>query len=84
MGQYEYFTGVIENKGARALYVTHFTNVVSFFGDSGYPLYSCKMQGEQVTFTVERTGEHSSSVVQLLKKYGLQQSQLKERLSDNA
>ena len=70
----------IEKKGGRVFFVTHFTQVVRPFQDAGYPAFSCKMENDAVTFKVERSGGHSSSVIKILEKYGLTKLKLKERL----
>ena len=82
--QYQYFTCELENKNSRVLFVTHFTNVVKFYSGKDYPLYSCKMENDSVTYKVERSVDRSSSVALLLKKYRLEKSQLKERRNTDA
>ena len=82
--EYQHFTRELELKNSDVFFVTHFTNVVKFYGEKGYPLYFCKMENNSVTYKVERSGEHSSSVALLLRKYRLEKSQLKERRNTDA
>lgn len=77
--QFRILINDIEKKGGRVFFVTHFTQVIRSFQDENYPVFSCKMQDDAVTFKVVRAGAHSSSVTQILEKYGLTKLQLKEK-----
>lgn len=78
--QYELFVSRLQEKGVRSFLVTHFTDVIELFASKKYPCFSCVMEDDVVTFRVERTGKHSSSVNLILEKYSLRKHQLKGRL----
>jgi len=80
---YELIVSGLQEKGVRSFLVTHFTDVIEIFASKNYPCFSCVMENDVVTFKIERTGKHSSSVNIILEKYSLRKHQLKERLELN-
>lgn len=76
---YRAYVPQLEERGARAFFVTHFPEVVKLFKEACYPVFACRTEADQATFQIVRNTECSSSVLQILQKYGLDQAGLTAR-----
>lgn len=82
LSQFQIYLEKIENKGAFTFFVTHFLNVIKYYQDRNYPVFSCRMSEGSVTFKIIRDTKYSSSVHSILERYGLNKSRLIERCSE--
>ena len=74
---YKVYAEQIGKRGTRAFFVTHFPEVIKHFTEEGFSVFTCQTEAGEVTFKIIRSGGYSSSVLQILRKYGLDKEGLR-------